>query len=137
MTNRLVKLSFSFLKIASFGLIIVYIAAVVAVGFAGHGSGDIVSFLLLFAYTVTLALLLKRFQRQASKMIRVWLLLMLVPMTAVLLFFVLRIIYEAFSGKPGIIELELLMLFILTLFVVPSCIVIGSLISRNWNFQDR
>lgn len=126
--NRLVKVSFILLKVAALGLILVYLAAVVTVGAAGHSVGDHISFFLIFTYAVVLVLLLIKFKKRAHDATRKLLLMMLIPVVAVLLYFMVMILYDLLTGKAGLVIVKAFIAFIFILFVASGIVVIRALI---------
>ncbi|MBI3220031.1 MAG: hypothetical protein HYZ44_10995 [Bacteroidetes bacterium] len=125
------RFSFGLLKVASLGLIMVYLAAVITVGAAGHDSWDTVSFLAIFIYLIFLVTLLFKFQKNKNKTTGTFLLVMLIPAVALLSFYVFMILADIFSGKSGIIEIEILIASVLLVFIASSILVIREILFRR------
>jgi hypothetical protein len=126
--ERITRFSFGLLKVASVGLIIIYLATVITVGAAGHDSGDSISFLAIFIYSIFLVTLLFKFQKNKNKTTGTFLLVMLLPAIALLSYFIFMILADIISGKTGIIEIEILITLVFVPFIASSIFVIREIL---------
>lgn len=129
--ERITRFSFGLLKVASLGLVLVYLATVITVGAAGHDSWDTISFLTIFIYSIFLVTLLFKFQKNKNKTTGIFLLVILIPAVALLSYYIFMILADIFSGKTGIIEIEILITSVLFLFIASSVLVIREILFRR------
>lgn len=65
--DRLIRISFTLLKISSLGLIVIYLLMVVLVGASGHNVGNNEDLMMISGYALLLYLLLARYQRSVKE----------------------------------------------------------------------
>jgi hypothetical protein len=131
--ERLTKMSFSVLKVTSFGILFIYLFAAITVGAAGHDSWNSLSFLFLFVYSVCLMTMLFKYQKNKSKAIGKFLLIWLIPAIALLTYYLFMILADILFGKGGMIGIKIMISSVCALFIASSILVIRRILLTNPN----
>lgn len=129
--ERITRFSFGILKLATMSLIFIYMAIVITVGAAGHDSWNTASFLTISVYSIFLLILLFKFQKNKSKATGTFLLVLLIPLVALLLYYIFMILFDILSGKTELIEIKIGIISVLFLFIAASIFVIKEIIFKR------